>query len=106
MARVIWTDAAQADVKEIRRYIAADSPAAAADVVRRLRSEARRLARYPQLGRTVPEYGDPAIREIIVAPYRSMYRFLEDRDDVQVLTVVHGARMLRHPPDGQPVLQV
>jgi len=96
MAQVIWTREAHEDVGEIRRYIANDSPSAAAAMVRRLRAEAARLSRYPQIGRIVPEYDDVTVREIIVSPYRLIYRYLAEHDQVQVVSVVHARRLL--PP--------
>ncbi len=96
MARVTWLSDARYDMREIRRYIARDSPAAAASMVQRLRAEAVRLAQFPETGRVVPEYGDPTIRELIVAPYRLMYRYQPERNRVQVIAVVHGSRQL--PP--------
>ncbi len=39
----------------------------------------------------VPEYLDPAIREIVVRPYRIVYRIVSDQE-IHVLTVHHGAR--------------
>ncbi|MGE0539147.1 MAG: type II toxin-antitoxin system RelE/ParE family toxin [Dehalococcoidia bacterium] len=76
--------------------MARDSPAAAAAIVRRIRNEGRRLARYPEIGRIVPEYNDVSYREVIVVPYRVIYRYFRDQDIVRVLTVVHGSRLL--PP--------
>jgi toxin ParE1/3/4 len=96
MAEIVWTQAAQLNVREIRRSIAHDSPSAAAGMVRRLRGEAARLAQHPRSGWTVPEYANPALREVIVAPYRIVYRFHPLRDEVQVVAVVHGSRLL--PP--------
>ncbi len=42
----------------------------------------------------VPEYENPAIREIVVRRYRLIYRVGSDR--VEVLRIIHGARQL--PP--------
>jgi plasmid stabilization system protein ParE len=72
MARVVFTQTAKQHLREISEYIARDSPSAAKAIVRPLRSEAGRLARYPEMGRIVPEYDDPSIRELIVSPYRLM----------------------------------
>jgi toxin ParE1/3/4 len=47
---------------------------------------------FPRLGRIVPELEIENIREIIVGSYRVIYRIRED--DVQLLTVHHGARPL------------
>jgi len=51
-----------------------------------------RLAEHPRSGRIVPEMGQEQLREIILGNYRIIYRLLEE--DVQVLTVHHGARLL------------
>jgi plasmid stabilization system protein ParE len=51
-----------------------------------------RLARYPRLGRVVPELGIDNIREIIVGSYRAIYRI--QQDGIQLLTLHHGARTL------------
>ena len=48
--------------------------------------------RSPALGRTVPTYDDPNLRELIVYPYRLIYRVLPDRIDV--IAVFHGAQQL------------
>jgi len=48
------------------------------------------LAEFPDRGRAVPELQRPDIRELIVAPYRVMYR--RDAKRVVVLTVRHGRR--------------
>lgn len=100
MARVTVTRPANEHLRGIHRFIAQDSPAAAARMIRRIRADIRRLARYPQQGRIVPEYDDPAIRELIVAPYRIVYRYSADRNLVQVIAVYHGAqRMPASLPD-------
>lgn len=65
-------------------------------MVRRLRRDVERLAQFPQLGRIVPEYGNPEIRELIVAPYRVIYRYQPANNRVQVIGVIHGSRSL--PP--------
>jgi plasmid stabilization system protein ParE len=44
------------------------------------------------MGRVVPELGIQDLREILVGTYRVIYRVRED--EVHVLTVHHGARLL------------
>ena len=45
---------------------------------------------FPESGRVVPERSDPAIREIVVSPYRIVYRL---RGDIaEVATVFRGSR--------------
>ena len=55
-------------------------------------SSTKRLADFPELGRVVPEFADPSIREIVVCSYRVIYRV--DRADcrVDVARFWHGAR--------------
>jgi len=40
----------------------------------------------------IPEWGDESLREVYVHRYRLMYRVREDR--IEILTVIHGARLL------------
>ncbi len=63
-------------------------------MIMRIRAGVRLLAQHPEQGRVVPEYGDPAIRELIVAPYRVVYRYSADRNVVQVVAVYHSAQLL------------
>jgi plasmid stabilization system protein ParE len=47
-------------------------------------------------GRAVPEVDRTDIREVVEPPYRIIYRVLPDR--IEVLTVMHGAQILREIP--------
>lgn len=94
MAReVVWTFRALQDVETIADYIARDSPGYAASLVARLVHAARSLVETSERGRVVPELGDPSIRELIVRPYRLVYRVGEQR--IEVLAVIHGRREFR-----------
>ena len=53
---------------------------------------ADQLANFTRLGRVVPELGIEHFREIVVGSYRVIYRIRDE--DVQILTVHHGARLL------------
>lgn len=46
----------------------------------------------PRIGRVVPEFDDPAIRELIVQKYRIIYRVTDH--SVTIAAVIHGARLL------------
>jgi toxin ParE1/3/4 len=87
---VIWSPQAIRDVESIRAFIAQDSPAYADLVARRIVASVERLESFPESGRQVPERHDPAIREVIVGPYRIVYRL---RPGVaEVVTVFRGSR--------------
>jgi toxin ParE1/3/4 len=57
-------------------------------------SETDRLQKFPELGRTVPEYRDDNIREIICRPYRIVYRVDHERGLCEIARVWHSARGL------------
>lgn len=95
MAKVIWSPVALQDLEAIADYIRRDSPARAAVFVDRLLDAGDRLAKFPQLGRAIPEIGDPHSREVIFGAYRVMYQI--EGDSVVIASIVHGAR--HWPPD-------
>ena len=72
--RLVWTGPALRGLVRVADYIAEANPEAARHLVARARTTVRRLKRHPQSGRVVPEFGDPAIREIIQPPLRIIYR--------------------------------
>jgi|SRR5947209_561496 len=90
--KVEWSEPAIRAVAELRAYIARDSYAYADAVVHRLLSGILRLEEFPRSGRPVPEADDESIREIIVAPYRIIYRIRGEA--LTLVTVIHGARDL------------
>ena len=89
MARLVWHVEAVADLNAAGEFIARDSVALGAHFVQRVRQSARRLQRYPSLGRMVPEIGNASIRELQFQNYRIVYK--RDEDEVTVLAVLHGA---------------
>lgn len=62
MAQVRWEQSATEDVRQIYIHIAPDSRTAAANMVRRIRAEGKRLARFPECDRMVPEHDNPRYR--------------------------------------------
>ena len=71
-------------------YIARDDPTAALAWLERLLNRVNSLSTLPDSGRAVPELQRQDIREIIVSPYRVMYRRGADR--VEIAAIHHGAR--------------
>jgi plasmid stabilization system protein ParE len=94
MARSLrWTESALADLEEAAAFIEKGSRYYAAALVREVRGAAKALKRFGERGRIVPEFDDPAIRELVVQSYRVVCRV--DADIVWILAVVHGTRDLR-----------
>jgi toxin ParE1/3/4 len=90
--KVIWSPLAIERAVEQAKHIAADKPAAAEKWLNGLFDSTDPLARFPRLGRVVPELGLTDFRELDYKGYRVMYR-LEPKQ-VSVLTVRHGRRLL------------
>ena len=92
MTRLLWSPQALRDLEAIRDYIAADSPRYAALVVERIVGGVERLRDFPESGRVVPERNRPEIREVIVQPYRVVYRLRPGV--VEIATVFRASRNL------------
>jgi len=88
--RLLWTEPARDDLREIFQFIRQDNPVGARNVIQEIREKVERLAQFPLSGRDVPELPDPSLREVIVGNYRVIYRLVGNM--VEILTVVHGRR--------------
>jgi len=86
--RVTWSPLANEQVDDAVAYIAQDNQSAAVEWLERLLDRVRSLASFPDSGRMVPETQREYIREIIVSPYRVMYR----HDFVEIAAIRHEAR--------------
>ncbi len=90
--KVYWTDRAKQRLRIIREHIEQDSPRVAQETVKRILLRSRQIEGLPRSGRQVPEYEDPALRELLERPYRIVYRLLPERIDV--VTVMHYRQVL------------
>jgi addiction module RelE/StbE family toxin len=88
---IVWSPESVRDLEAIRAYIAEDSARYAELVVGRIVAAVERLGEFPKSGRIVPERNDEGIREIIVQPYRVVYRFRSSV--VEIATVFRASRM-------------
>lgn len=89
---VILTEQSQGDLREIVTFIARDSAVQARRFGNELIEQALSIGNFPEMGRMVPEYGDPCVREIIHGSYRIVYELLREPNAVFVLRFWHGAR--------------
>lgn len=93
MARkLIWSPLSRDDLHDIVLFIARDSPRRAESFGYRLIRQTDALLEHPEMGRIVPEYRNPRIREIIFKPYRIVYRINQDKSLVEIIRVWHAAR--------------
>ncbi len=93
MAReVVWTEPAWDDLLAAADYIARDSEHYAASFVQEVKDAAASLADFAERGQVVSEFGDQTIRELLVMPYRLVYKVSPER--IIVLALIHGARRI------------
>jgi len=76
-------------------YIRRDNPRAAKAFRLKAEKVLKRLAHFPQSGRSLPEFPDLPYREVVVAPYRFFY--LATGSAVWVVAVWHSAQLPESP---------
>lgn len=87
-----WAESAVVSFIDTIEYIARDSPSYAATLAVRAERAAASLAEFPNRGRRVGEFDDPAVRELVVDSYRLIYRVRASK--VMLLAFVHKSRDL------------
>jgi toxin ParE1/3/4 len=89
--RVTFDSAAKDELDDIFAWIAKDNPRAAYEMIARIEAKVMQLE-IPQLA----HMGRPGViegtRELLEWPYIIVYKVFEDRDEIVVLSVAHGAR--------------
>jgi toxin ParE1/3/4 len=91
--KVVWARVAESDLKDIIGYISIDSPQNALKILKRIKQKASELYALPERGRIVPELKDQGIlqyREIVIPPWRLIYRITERK--VFVLSLIDSRR--------------
>jgi toxin ParE1/3/4 len=86
---VTWTSVAENDLKAIIEYIAVNNPQNALKILNQIKEIASNLYTLPERGRIVPELQEQGIsqyRELIIQPWRLIYRVAER--EIYVLSVL------------------
>jgi plasmid stabilization system protein ParE len=96
---VQFTPSARLQFLSALAYIRQDNPPAAIRFRKKAESVLRRLEKFPDSGRVIPEFPDLPYREVIVAPYRCFYRV--DGATVWIVAVWHGAQLPERPSGKQ-----
>jgi toxin ParE1/3/4 len=89
--KVTFEPAASDDLNRIFEWIAKDNPHAAAEMITRIEAKVMRLA-LPELTNMGRRGLVPGTRELLEWPYIIVYRTDERRDEVVIVSVVHGAQ--------------
>ena len=90
---VLWARVAEDDLLGIIDFIANEDPGIALKMLGKVRVAASKLNHSPKRGRIVPELLKQGIyryREIVIPPWRVMYRIEEKQ--VHVVSVIDGRR--------------
>ena len=90
--KVIWSDEAITDLRDICSYIARHDPEAALRVGNGLIDHVRVLSQFPLIGPTYPRGAQGPLREIVFRSYRIFYDVSEESQRVNILHVWHAAR--------------
>ena len=100
MAKVAirFAESALADLESIRDWYAEqDVPEVGERLIGEIVASIEALADHPDMGRIVPEFDQPFLRELIRAPFRIVYR--RDAKHVRVVRVWRSERLLDVPDE-------
>jgi addiction module RelE/StbE family toxin len=93
--KIEWTKRALKDLHDIYEFIAKDSSRYAQIQVENIQDSISNLISFPLMGRKVPEFRHLPYREILVGNYRVLYRYDDEENQLYVMAVVHGRRLLK-----------
>lgn len=95
---VVLTELTLSDLEELVSWNAEQGrPEKGARIVADILSQLERLADFPDLGRVVPEFSHPLLRELVRPPFRIVYR--REPAAVRILRVWRSERPLQLPSD-------
>ena len=103
MAKVAirFAESALADLESIRDWYAEqDAPESGERLIGEIVASIEALANHPDMGRIVPEFDQPFLRELIRPPFRVVYR--RDPKHVRVVRVWRSERQLDVPDEEAP----
>ena len=98
--KVIIAPSADADLADNVRYVARHNSDAAARLGYDLITRAEKVAAFPEIGRVVPEFRQPNLREVVCRSYRVIYRIRRDEQRIDIVRFWHAARGFPHIPKG------
>ncbi len=88
MAKVEWTKKSIESIYQISEFYKVKSPKYADRLVDKFFEKGDLLGQFPKLGRQVPEFKSPLIRELLFQNFRIIYKY--EKDLIQILTIHNG----------------
>ena len=99
-AAIRFAESAITDIEAIGDWYAEQGVADVGDqLIRQIVIRIEALADHPEMGRIVPEFSQPFLRELIQPPFRIVYR--TEPNLVRVVRVWRSERLLVLPEEGQ-----
>jgi len=96
---ISFAESALCDLEAVQAWYAEQGvPDVGARLVAEVFQRAQALTDHPDMGRVVPEFDQPFLRELIHPPFRIVYR--RDPQRVRVVRVWRSERLLRFPAAG------
>ncbi len=96
--RITFAESAVQNLEELQDWYAEqDVPEVGQRFVTEVLEKVAGLSDFPERGRVVPEFAQPAIRELIHPPFRVVYRRESSR--IRVIRVWRSERLLKLPGD-------
>ena len=94
-----FAESALRDLEEVKAWYAEQGvPGVGMRLVEEVFQRVQALADHPDMGRMVPEFDQPFLRELIHPPFRIVYR--RDPQRVRIVRVWRSERLLHLPSDG------
>jgi plasmid stabilization system protein ParE len=97
IAQISFAESALSDLAGIQTWYREEGVPEVGDrFVSEIFERVQTLAEHPDIGRIVPEFGQPLLRELIHPPFRIVYRREPHR--VRIVRIWRSERLLRLPP--------
>ncbi|HEY8160351.1 MAG TPA: type II toxin-antitoxin system RelE/ParE family toxin [Methylobacter sp.] len=94
--RLLFAESAFNDLADIQAYyLEQDIPNIGDKFVTEIIAHAEVLEDHPEIGRIVPEFDEPKIRELIHPPFRIVYWL--DNQTIHVIRIWRSERLLQLP---------
>jgi toxin ParE1/3/4 len=93
--KVVFSAGGELAFLEKLEYLTAENPRAAKALLLRVEKALRRLAKFPNSGRRIPEFPHLPYRELVFPPFRFFHR-VEGRE-VWIVAVWHTAHVPEEP---------
>ncbi len=97
--RDLWADNAILGVREVGKFINEHQPGDGAVVVDAIFDRVAEVLDFPESAPAHPTAGDPRVRRLVFRKYVIIYRIIEERRIVEVLSVRHQRPRPVEPDD-------